>query len=107
MKELFACLMLVFPFLFVGALARELVRQTNDKRYALRFFLFSAAVLAGNWLWGHVKSEGYMAQQMWTAATFSYAAIVLRSVPITLACWVIKERLVRRTSTRAEPPVED
>jgi hypothetical protein len=107
MEELFANLMFIFPFLFVGALARELSQEKKSIRYGWTLFIGSALVLAANWFWGYIRSEAFMAQRMWTAAAISYFAVVLRSVPITLVCWVIKERLARRPSTRAEPPVED
>ena len=71
MIELLSFLMLAFPFVFVGALARELAKQTRDIRYGWWFFMLAASVLGLSWLRGYLKSEAYLAEEMWTAAAIA------------------------------------
>jgi small-conductance mechanosensitive channel len=104
MTELFSLLMVVFPFIFVGALARELSKQTNDGWYGWRFFLGAGSALGINLLYGVIWSAVAMADRRYTASAIAMAMVVLRSIPIVLVCWGVQGRLARRRKERDVKP---
>lgn len=101
-KEFFGIFSLVLPFLFVGALARELAQEREDVRFGWGLFLVGSLVLVLNGLWGYLGYQSAIAEHRWTAASFSLVAIVVRSVPIVLVCWAVRGRLGRRGDDDSE-----
>jgi len=96
LRTLFGLGLIGLPFLFAAALSLELAKERHDARYGWALFVITIVLLGLNCYWGYSGYQASIAEHKWTAATMSIAAIVPRSVPIVLLCWIAKRRLGRR-----------
>jgi small-conductance mechanosensitive channel len=96
--KLMMAFLVAMPFLFVGALCRELAIETKNSRLGWGLFAAAFTALVVNLGWGYWSSQSYMAKRMWTAATLSFVWAIPRSALIVLVIWSIRGKIGNRTS---------
>ncbi len=88
--EILGYCLVALTFLFAAFQTRAVAKARHDARYGWWLFLSTVVLLGLNVLSGNAASNALLAEQKLTAASLVWLVVFVRSLPVVLMCWLIK-----------------
>jgi hypothetical protein len=81
-------LLLAIPYVLVAKWSLALATAQNSPWQGVTLFAACVTILSLIYFQGYASTRELMADQMWTAASMAIAAMLVKSVPVLLVCWL-------------------
>ena len=79
----------ILPLFFVGKWSIALSRARGNPAFGIGLFVVTAAIIVPICVFAEVNAQSLAAQKLWTAATMTQAAGLLKSGIVLMVCYFV------------------